>query len=106
MGGAQFERIALNTINHTYFVNLPIQGCFDQPGELVHFKQKQFIEKIDGASLVDSKEYFEGAGFYNENRLFFEHIRNSNEIICDLATAIQSVELEDCVRKSKKIYKK
>ena len=106
MGGAQFERISLNTINHTYFVNLPIQGCFDRPGELVHFKQKQFIEKIDGASLVDSEEYFEGAGFYNENRLFFEHIRNNDEIICDLATAIQSVELEDCVRKSIKKYEK
>ena len=55
---------------------------------------------------LDSEEYFEGAGFYNENRLFFEYIRNNDEIICDLATAIQSVELEDYVRKSKKIYEK
>lgn len=104
LSGVQVERISLNTQNHTYFVHLPIQGCFDQPGELVHFKQKQLVEKIDGASLVDSKEYFEGAGFYNENRLFFEHIRNNNEITCDLASAIQSVELEDCVRKSVNKY--
>ena len=106
LSGAQIERISLNTMNHTYFVQLPIQGCYDQPGEILHLKQKQLVEKIDGASLVDSEAYFEGAGFYNENRLFFEHIRNNNEIICDLATAIQSVELEDCVRKSVDIYKK
>ena len=38
--------------------------------------------------------------------VFFEHLRNNNEIICDLVTAIQSVELEDCVRKSIPIYEK
>ncbi len=106
IGGAMFERVSVNTNDHTFFLNIPIPKSYDRPGELLHFEKRELVEKIDGATLVDSDEYFEGAGFYNENRLFFEHIRNSDEIICDLESAIQSVELEDCVRKSVKLYEK
>ena len=49
---------------------------------------------------------YELSGFYDENRLFFEHIRNSEEIICDLESAIQSVELEDALRNNVEKYTK
>ena len=106
LGGALFERISVNTFNHTFFLNLPIPKSYDRPGELVHYTKTELVEKLNGADFVDSEEYFEGAGFSNENRLFFEHIRNSNEITCDLKSAIQSVEIEDCVRKSIEVYNK
>lgn len=106
IGGVQCERVTVNTLNHTFFLNIPIPASCDRQGEIAHFSARELVEKINGIDFVDSEEYFEGAGFYNENRLFFEHIRNSDEIICDLASAIQSVELEDCVRKSIEVYEK
>ena len=106
LGGALFERVSVNTFNHTFFLNIPIAKSTDEPGELLHFTGRELVEHLDGADFVDSREYFEGSGFYNENRLFFEHIRNNDEIICDLQSAIQSVEIEDCVRKSIKVYEK
>ena len=106
IGGDRFERVSVNTFNHTFFMNIPVPGSYDRPGELLHFGMGGLVERIDGADLVDSEEYFEGAGFYNENRLFFEYLRRGGEVICDLESAIQSVELEDCVRKSIETYEK
>ena len=63
-------------------------------------------EVITGDNLSDSLEMFELSGFYEENRLFFEHIRHSDEVICDLKSAIQSVELEHALRTNGEKYSK
>jgi hypothetical protein len=76
------------------------------PGKLTHVKVKCVQDVITGDSLSDSLEMFELSGFYDENRLYFEHLRHSDEVICDLASAIQSVELEDALRNNVKEYRK
>lgn len=106
LGGAAFERISVNTFNHTYYLSIPIIGCMDPIGELACYTKGRLSYFISGASLVDSNEPFEGSGFFNENRFFFEHIRNNRDAYCDLETAIQSVEIEDYIRNSKEVYEK
>lgn len=101
ISGSVNERITVTTQNHSYFVTLPFWKNFDSPGQLVHIKENGPAEVIDGSTLTDTDGMFEESGFYEENRSFFEHIRKSGEIICDLESAIQSVELEDCIRNSK-----
>ena len=105
-GGAVVERITVNTVENSYFVELPFWGNIDVPGKLTHMRANEVCEVITGDTLVDSTDMYELSGFYDENRLFFEHIRNSKEIICDLESAIQSVELEDALRNNIERYSK
>ena len=105
-GGAIVERISVNTVENSYFVELPFWGNTDVPGKLTHVRRNEVCEVITGDTLSDSTDMFELSGFYDENRLFFEHIRSSDERICDLETAIQSVELEDALRNNVEKYTK
>lgn len=107
VGGAVFERLSVNTHNHTYYLNLPVWGNTDCPGTLAHHTPEEEPLIISGETVVDNSEnMFEVSGFYDENRLFFEHLRNNDFVTCDLETAIQSVEIEDCIRHSIKEYNK
>lgn len=105
-GGSVVERITVNTVDNSYFVELPFWNNIDVPGKLCHVKVNYVQEVITGDTLSDSLEMFELSGFYEENRLFFEHIRHSDEVICDLESAIQSVELEHALRTNVEKYSK
>ena len=106
-GGAVTERVTVNTVNHTFFVDLPMWENIDVPGKLLHVIEGNKCTTVDGSSLVDSTEMFEVSGFYDENRLYFEHLRSgSQEIINDLQSAVQSVEIEDCIRNCIPKYEK
>ena len=105
-GGAVTERITVNTHNNTFFVDLPVWGNMDVPGKLVHVKDGDKIETVTGDQLSDSTEMFELCGFYDENRSFFEHLRNGGKRICDLSGCAQSVEIEDCIRNSVESYER
>ncbi len=105
-GGALTERLTVNTVGRTYFVELPMWENIDVPGKLMEVYDNNKCETISGETLTDSTEMFEVSGFYDENRLFFEHLRNSKERVNDLQSAIQSVEIEDCIRQCKTSYTK
>ena len=105
VGGVVTERLTVNTHANTFFVDLPVWGNIDVPGKLTHIANGREITVITGDMLSDSSEMFELCGFYDENRCFFEHIRHKNETTNDLESAIQSVEIEDYIRKSKTLYK-
>lgn len=118
-GGASFERVSVNTFNHTYYLDLPILdvtpgrlSCYEnnsiwqQIDGKTYYEEHKSQEHIDGADVVEKDARIESSGFYNENRLFFEHIRHSDEVICELPSAIQSVEIEDCIRHNLPFYSK
>ena len=105
-GGAVVERITVNTVDNTYFLELPFWGNIDVPGKLTHVRVNEVVEVITGDTLSDSTDMYEVSGFYDENRLFFEHLRSDGETICDLESAIQSVELEDALRNNVENYAK
>lgn len=104
--GSVVERITVNTVGGSYFAELPFWGNIDSPGKLTYVSEGTLKEVITGDMLSDSTDMFEVSGFYDENRLFFEHLRNGGERICDLASAIQSVEIEHMIRTNAEIYNK
>ncbi len=107
LGGAVTERVTVNTVNHSFFVDLPMWENIDVPGRLMEVTDSNHCETVLGDTLVDSTEMFEVSGFYHENRQFFEHLRcGSKDIVNDLQSALQSVEIEDCIRHSLPLYKK
>ena len=56
--------------------------------------------------LVDDVKMYLESGFYDENRLYFEKLRASDEVFSDLESAIQSVEISNCLRERKATYVK
>ena len=105
-GGAITERVTVNTVGHSFFVDLPMWENIDVPGKLLQVTENNKCQVVMGDELSDTTEMFEVSGFYDENRLYFEKLRERNERINDLQSAIQSVELEDCIRKSITHYEK
>lgn len=106
IGGAVTERITVNTLNSTYFVELPVWDNCDSPGRLRCYRQVELVADICGADLVDDVKMYLESGFYDENRLYFEKLRASDEVFSDLESAIQSVEISNCLRERKATYVK
>lgn len=106
-GGTIVERATVNTLDETYFLELPFWGNIDDPGRLRGIKNgKDMFLDINGKDIVDSDEQFETGGFYEENRSFFEQIRENKGVTCDLETGIQTVDLINCLANRITEYKK
>ncbi len=95
--GSTTERFTVNTRNYTYFLNLPVWGNLDTPGQLVIQHQGKENEIICGSTLTDTDEMFEQSGFYHSNANYFDLLQEGKSII-DLDTAIDCVQLQDAVR--------
>ena len=106
MGGGIVERITVNTLNESYFVELPFWNNLDVPGRLSCVKEKKLFIDISGDELIDTSERFEEMGFYEENRSFFELLRSGAGATCDLESGIQSVDIANCIRARKSKYEK
>lgn len=106
MAGIAVERAAVNAYNSTFFVELPIGGSPDSPGILEQFDKNMKLAEIPGIDFGEGSELFETNGFYDENAAFFDDIRNGKAPENDLLSALQSVEVSDCIRQRKSQYSK
>ena len=103
MGGTVAERISVNTDMATYFVELPFWSNPDSPGKLTRLVGNTVTSTILGDNLIDSTEMFLESGFYEENRSFFEAVKQGDKTE-DVSSGLQSVELADFIRKRKTQY--
>lgn len=96
--GIVLERIIVNSVDYSFFVNLPIWGSIDTPGciRLMHREKEEL--NISGETLVDSTEIFVTNGFYDVNKSFFDDIRNCRKPRDDIESGLQSVEIAECIR--------
>jgi predicted dehydrogenase len=99
MTGITIERLAVNAGNDTFFALLPYQNSPDAPGSFLHYRGSQVIKELNGADLSGGTEIFRTNGFYQEDAAFFDAIREGREPAGNLSTTLQSVELEDCIRR-------
>ena len=106
MAGAVVERITVNTLDESYFVELPFWNNLDVPGRLRGVKANELVVDISGTELIDTGEMFEEMGFYEENRDFFELLRSGAEVSCDLSSGVQSVDIANYIRTRKAEYSK
>ena len=105
MGGAVIERLTVNTLGESYFVELPVWNNLDCPGCIKVIKEAKLANVIDGNDIAENEMYIQ-SGFYEENRSFFEMIRNEKSPYSDLESGIQSVDIANYIRAGKKEYVK
>lgn len=103
--GMNVERLEVNSYDHTFQLNIPIYGSNDFPGMLMHFEKNKLLVELSGKDVSESEELYVLNGFYDENRVFFDAIRNGEKPKGDIASCLQSVEIADCIRKRLQVYK-
>jgi len=106
ISGVIVERAVVNAYNNTWFMNLPIWNAADFPGRITHYEKGSLKFDATGDQLFGEGDMYITNGFYNENVSFFEDIRAGRKPKGDLKSALQSVEIADCMRKRKACYKK
>jgi len=106
VAGVVVERATVHTLDHTFFLQIPVWGEFDTPGKLQHLQQGKLIAEISGTELPGGDETFISNGFYGENAAFFDDLQAGRRPVGDLADARQSVEIADCIRLRKQKYRR
>ena len=104
VSGAGIERVRIDALDNTFFLQMPTQNSYDSPGRLTHMQRDCVVADLTGKKISDGEESFEVGGFYYENASFFDSLisgQNPQEI----AAAVQSVEVAECIRKKLPEYK-
>jgi predicted dehydrogenase len=107
MTGVRVERITVMAKNSSYFALLPYNDSVDSPGKLLHYREDKLEKEISGEILTGGGiGIFETNGFYNEDAAFFDAVKNNRTPPSPVSTTLQSVELEDCIRRRVPVYRK
>lgn len=100
--GFTAERATVILDDETFFLNIPVWGCYDHPGSLMHFKKNELVELIEG----EDTEQFILNGFYDEHRDFYESVRNGAPVPHAISDSLQSVEIMELIRNHRTSYKR
>jgi predicted dehydrogenase len=106
VAGVVIERAVANLHDHTYFLNVPVWGGMDTPGRLLHVEKDKVVSDISGHALSTVHELYETNGFYAEDASFLDDIRAGKKPVNDVQSALQSVEIAECIRNRKSEYNK
>lgn len=93
--GILAERATVHAGNQSYFLQLPVAGSADGSGRLAQYSGGRLASESTGP---DDLEHYVASGFYRENESFFDDVRAGTIQDGDLASALQSVELMECIR--------
>ncbi len=99
VAGVVYERAAVNLYNNTFSLALPLDPAIDGKGRLIHMKDKEVILYLDGADLPGINDKFETQGFYRENKLFFDTLREGKKPENNIKSSLQSMEVAYCIEK-------
>lgn len=105
LAGAAYEGALIQCKEHTYVINIPVMDSIEKTTGLLHFHNNVPVYK-NGYNGEDKEEWFINNGFYNENKIFFECIRQETKPENDVHTAFQSVVVADCLRTKSHRYMK
>lgn len=100
--GCVIERITVTTVDHTFFLELPVWGGMDAPGKLVCTRKGEVYKTV----LGDKYTLHESNGFYDESRLFFDSLRNDETLTSDVLSGCSSVTIADHIRHREATYHK
>ena len=105
MCGVTIERYTVNVGQSTFVLKLPWEGSIDKPGGITEYAGGKKVFELSGAEL-SGPEFYESNGFYRENEIFFDAIQNGGRLDCDVYSAVQSVEIAECIRLRKPFYQR
>ena len=103
--GKVIEDFHITRDNNDYYLKMPVWGSPDYPGGLTHFSGNAPVARIDGGEARFGRDIFEKFGFYDENAAFFNDLRAGKKPENDIRSALQSMEIADCINKRLTEYK-
>ena len=103
--GKVIEDYHVTCLNNEFTLKMPVWGSPEYPGGLWHFSNNECVRFLDGDSPSFGSEMFEKFGFYTENANFFDDVQAKVIPTNDIRTALQSVEIADCIQQRKTEYK-
>ncbi|MFD2329880.1 Gfo/Idh/MocA family protein [Cohnella sp. GCM10020058] len=104
--GLIMERASVALLNETYFAELPVWHSVDWPGRIRRFAGGREETEIRGDSLGPADDMSVSNGFYQEHESFLLALANGRKPEGEVASALQSVEIADCIRKRSGEYRK
>ena len=93
--GIVAERATVLGEDNTFYLKLPVWGAYDSPGILEHMYKSKLIYQRTG----DYESMFESNGFYDEDTVFLDCIKNNVMPADTIDTAIQTVEIMELIEK-------
>jgi len=100
VAGINSESAVMHFHDHSIYVD-HIGTALYPDGRLVHVHNNSTVLNINYADIPDAGERFEREGFYCENKLFFDAVLTGKTPPGSLESALQSVEIADCIRSRK-----
>ena len=91
--GAVLERVTLNALHHIIMLNLPMWHGYDTPGSMIHIEDGALKLSLTG----EKDEMFITNGFYDENKLFFDSVREKRTLTTNISECISSMRLAEAV---------
>ncbi|WP_127583057.1 Gfo/Idh/MocA family protein [Paenibacillus koleovorans] len=106
VSGQLVERVTVHAHNQLFVLELPMSGNDEHGGTLQHFVKGQLAGYWRGKDEGDGTEWFETFGMYDENVSFVDGLLAGGRGLEDgsVATALQSVDVADCVRRRVETY--
>ena len=96
--GINMERVTVNLLNHIFILEYP-GTALSPSGRLVVINNNEITAEYNGKSMKDGDKPFEREGFFFENKHFLDMVMQGVKPSGDLASALQSVEVSECIRK-------
>jgi predicted dehydrogenase len=96
--GVSVERVTVNLLDNTFFLQSPMWSTYDHPGRLVHLRKNEVAYEATGNEVSDGSEPFESMGIYYEIASFLDDVRTGRRPDGDLASTLQSVEIGECIK--------
>lgn len=106
VSGVLLERATVHARDESFFLDLAVENAVDYPGRLVQYRAGRKVLEQPGEATADAAQVFVTGGFYDENAAFFQDIRAGKRPVGDLRSALQAVEIADCMRKRQAEYSK
>lgn len=104
--GLIMERASVSLLNTTYFVELPVWHSVDWPGRIRRFTGGREEQEIRGDALGPADDMSVSNGFYQENESFLLALATGRKPEGEVVSALQSVEIADCIRKRRSEYRR
>jgi myo-inositol 2-dehydrogenase/D-chiro-inositol 1-dehydrogenase len=105
VAGAVLERAEAHLDGISHVLQIPIWNEFDAPGKLQRLVNGRAELDISGADLAHGSEVFLTGGFFEETAAFFDAVRAGRLPEADLESALQSVEIMECIRRRRRRYR-
>ena len=98
VSGVILERMIVTISNSSFFINVPVWDSIDIFGKIVSVENNVIIKEI---TLNDNRQDvadFQKYGFYDEDKAFFDSVRDGTESPNDIKSSLQTIEIMECIR--------